>query len=206
MSRLDIARSFFRSAATAAIEGIGRLQLNDTLRAAVDKLLRQRLTLPDGRLTAAVARVPDVTEATVSTRDGQMRVDASFRDGRRLLVHLAPLNTAFAPRGAKEWSVGVQPESAALDPRCADIVVALAAEVARTLWGPFLRRPRAHARRGAVITSTAHREGAVLVVDLRSVAEVKAALRQPLLAAAIDALSLRSIVAEKGGLRLVAGL
>jgi hypothetical protein len=88
-----------------------------------------------------------------------------------------------------------------LDPRCADIVVAIATEVARTLWGPFLRTQRVRAR-----PATAHREGAVLIVDLRSVAEVRAALGQPLLAAAIDALNVRSIEAEDGGLRLLAGL
>lgn len=203
MSRLDIARSFLRSAASATLEGFERLRLNETLRAAIDTLLRHRLMLSDGRMTAAVARVDGVTEATVSTRDGRLRIDASFRDGQRLLVHLEPRGTAFAPRGAKEWSVGVRPESAALDPRCADIVVALAAEVAKTLWGPFLRRKQRARSRTA---STAHREGAVLVVDLRSVAEVRAALGQPLLAAAIDTLNLRSTVAENGGLRLVAGL
>jgi hypothetical protein len=200
-TRLDVARSFLRSAASGAMIGIERLKLGPTFRSIVDTVLRKRLSLPDGRLTAAVAKVEDVTEATVSTRDGQMRIDASFRDGGRLLVHLRSFGTAFAPRGAKEWSVSVEPQQAALDPRCADIVVALASEVARTLWGPFLRRHRARARPG-----TAHREGNVLIVDLRSVAEVRAALGQPLLAAAIDALSLRSIEAEDGGLRLFAGL
>lgn len=201
MTRLDVARSLVRSAAGGVIGGLERLKLIPTFRRVVETILRQRMVLPDGKLTAAVAKAPDVTEATVSTRGGQMRVDASFRDGGRLLVHLRPLGTMFAPRGAKEWSVGVEPESAAADPRCADIVVALATEVAKTLWGPFLRPQRVRNR-----PATAHREGAVLVVDLRSVAEVRAALGQPLLAAAIDALNVRSIEAEDGGLRLLAGL
>jgi hypothetical protein len=201
MSRLDVARSLVRSAAGLAVQGVGRLRLGPSLRALLETALRQRLSLPDGRLTAAVAKVPEVTAATVSTRDGQLRIDASFQDGGHLLLHLRSLGTQFAPRGAKEWSVEVQPEQAALDPRCADIVVALAAEVARTLWAPFLRSPRARAR-----PASAHREGNVLVVDLRSVAEVRAALGQPLLAAAIDAFNLRGIEAENGGLRLLAKL
>jgi hypothetical protein len=201
MTRLDVARSFLRSAAGGIVSGVERLKVIPSLRKLIETVLRQRLVLPDGKLTAAVAKAPDVTAATVSTRDGQMRIDASFRDGGRLLVHLRPLGTMFAPRGAKEWSVGVEPESAALDPRCADIVVAIAAEVARTLWGPFLRTQRVRTR-----PATAHRDGAVLIVDLRSVAEVRAALGQPLLAAAIDALNVRSIEAEDGGLRLLAGL
>lgn len=201
MTRLDVARSFLRSAAGGALYGLERLRLGASVRTLLDTLLRKRLKLPDGRMTAAIAKVPDVSEATVSTREGELRIDASFRDGGRLQVHLRPLGTTFAPRGAKEWSVTVEPENAALDPRCADIVVALAGEIARTLWGPFLRPQRARNRPG-----TAHRDGNVLVVDLRSVAEVRAALAQPLLAAAIDALSLRRIEAEDGGLRLLAGL
>jgi hypothetical protein len=201
MTRLDIARSLVRSAAGGLVSGIERLKLIPALRGLVETVLRQRMLLPDGKLTAAIAKAPDVAEATVSTRDGQMRIDASFRDGGRLLVHLRPLGTMFAPRGAKEWSVGVEPESAAVDPRCADIVVAIATEVARTLWGPFLRTQRTRGR-----PATAHREGSVLIVDLRGVAEVRAALGQPLLAAAIDALNVRSIEAEDGGLRLLAGL
>jgi hypothetical protein len=199
MSGLDVARSLVRSAAGLAVQGVERLQLGPTLRALLDTALRKRLSLPDGRLTAAVAKVPEVTAATVSTRDGQLRIDASFRDGGHLLLHLRSLGTKFAPRGAKEWSVEVQPEQAALDPRCADIVVALASEIARTLWAPFLRTGRTRSR-----PASAHREGNVLVVDLRSVAEVRAALGQPLLAAAIDAFNLRDIEAENGGLRLLA--
>jgi hypothetical protein len=202
MTRLDVARSLFRSAAGGVMSGVERLKVGSTARALLETILRQRLTLPDGRLTAAVAKAPDVAEATVSTRDGQMRIDASFRDGGRLLVHVRPIATTFAPRGAKEWSVSVEPENAAVDPRCADIVVALASEIARTLWGPFLRMQQ-HARSRP---ATAHREGNVFIVDLRGVAEVRAALGQPLLAAAIDALNLRSIEAEDGGLRLLAGL
>lgn len=201
MTRLDVARSLLRSAAGGVVSGVDRLKLGPALRTLAETVLRQRLTLSDGRLTAVVAKVPDVTEATVSTRDGQMRIDASFRDGGRLLVRLRSLGTTFAPRGAKEWSVGVEPENAALDPRCADIVVALATEIARTLWGPFLRVQQARNR-----PATAHRDGSVLIVDMRSIAEVRAALGQPLLAAAIDAFSLRSVEAEDGGLRLLAGI
>ena len=46
----------------------------------------------------------------------------------------------------------------------------------------------------------------MLVVDLRTVPEVRSALSQPLLAAAIEAFGLRSIVADEGGLQLIPGL
>ncbi|HEX4352661.1 MAG TPA: hypothetical protein VHZ95_07105, partial [Polyangiales bacterium] len=132
-------------------------------------LATRRLTLSDVQMTRAVARIADVSAATISTRVGELRVDASFRDGSTLLVHLVPLNVAFAPRGAKEWSLRCEPERAVYDPRCADIVAVLASEVARKLWGPFLRGRNVPAGRSAI----AHRDGTMLVVDLRSVPEVR---------------------------------
>src|SRR4029077_13143389 len=100
--------------------------------------------------------------------------------------------------GAKELSVRAEPEQSALNPRCADIVAAIATEIAHALWGPFLRG-RAVAGRRAI----AHRDGDVLVVDLRSIPEVRSALTQPLLAAVIEAFGLRSMEVTVGGLQLV---
>jgi hypothetical protein len=198
MSRLDVMKSLVRSAAASA-GALGRAI--EPLRKRVVELGQRRLTLPDYQLTAALARIPDVTAVTVSTRHGQLRVDASFRDGSTLLVHFIPVNVAFAPRGAKEWSLRTEPESAAYDARCTDIVAALASEVARKLWGPFLRGREAVGR-----GPLAHRDGTTLVVDLRSVPEVRSALGQPLLAAAIEAFGLRSISADEGGLQLIPGV
>jgi hypothetical protein len=198
MSRLDVMKSLVRSAA----EGAGALgRAWEPLRKWLSHLASRRLTLPDRQLTAALARIPDVTAVTVSTRLGQLRVDASFRDGSALLVHFIPVNVAFAPRGAKEWSLRTEPESAAYDARCTDIVAALASEVARKLWGPFLRGREAIGR-----GPLAHRDGTTLVVDLRSVPEVRSALGQPLMAAAIEAFGLRSIVADDGALQLIPGV
>jgi hypothetical protein len=197
MSRLDIAKSLLRSVAEGAGSQLSRLR-SGPLREWISRLTLRRMLLPDSQLTAAVARVPDVAAATVSTRDGQLRVDVGFRDGSSLLVHLTPLSAAFAPRGAKEWSLRAEPESAAQDVRCADIVVAIAGEVAHALWGPFLRG-RGVKGRGAF----AHREGSVLVVDFRNLPEVRSALGQPLLAAAIEAFGLRGVEASEGGLRLL---
>ena len=195
MSRTDVMKSLLRSAATTAGAQLGRIA---SLRRVLGELMQRRLKLDDSKLTAAVARAPEVTAATVTTRGGQLRVDASFRNGESLLVHLTSLKTTFAPRGVKEWSMRTEPETAVYDPRCADVVAALAAEVARTLWGPILRGNVSRGQR-----ALAHRDGAMLVVDLRTVPEVRAALNQPLLAAAIEAFGLRSIEVCEGGLRLV---
>jgi hypothetical protein len=199
MSRLDVMKSLVRSAAESA-GVLGRAW--EPLRKRVAQLAQRRLTLPDEQLTAALARIPEISAVTVSTRHGQLRVDAIFYEGPPLLVHFVPLNVAFAPRGAKEWSLRTEPENAVFDARCADIVAILASEVARKLWGPFLRGRAASGRGGPL----AHRDGTVLVVDLRTVPEVRSALSQPLLAAAIEAFGLRSIVADEGGLQLIPGV
>jgi hypothetical protein len=200
MSRLDVVRSLVRSAASTAGTQFGRVRAI-SLRLSLSALAQRRLLLPDSKLTAAVARVPEVSAATVSSRSGRLHVDVSFRDGSDLLVHLTPLRVAFAPRGAKEWSVQVEPEQAAYDPRCSDIVAALATEVAHTLWGPFLRGREIPGRR-----AVPHRDGSTLVVDLRSIPEVRSALGQPLLAAVIESFGLRSIEVSVGGLQLVPNL
>jgi hypothetical protein len=172
-----------------------------SLRERFAALLGHRLLITDRQLTAAVARIPEVSAATVSSADGQLRVDASYHDGSILLVSLIPMRSAFAPRGAKELSLRAQPESAALNPRSGDIAAAIATEVAHALWGPFLRKQAGSARR-----ALAHRHGDVLVVDMRTVPAVRAALNQPLLAAGMDAIGLESINVTPEGLRVVANL
>jgi hypothetical protein len=201
MSRLDVMKSLLRSAAVGASEGLDRMGVGATLRKTLAELTSRRLFISDERLTAAVARVPDVLAATVSTRDGRVRIDATFRDGGPLLLSLVPDRVMFAAHGAKEWSVLVEPNAAALDPRTADVFAALASEVVASFWGPFLRK--AHTRGK---TAFAHRDGDTLIMDLRTLPEVRAALSQRLTATVIDALKLDAIQAEDGGLRLVPGL
>lgn len=198
MSRRDVMKSLLRSAATSASERISQLGVAAQVKRALARVGRDRLFVDDARLTSAVARVPTVLAATVSTRDGELRIDVTFRDGDSLLLRLLPLSVTFAPHGAKEWSVSVEPGSAALDPRAGDIFTALSAEVARTVWGPFLPRRSAQGK-----TGFAHREGDVLICDLRTLPEVRAAQGQRLSSAGIDALSLSDIVAVDGGLKLM---
>jgi hypothetical protein len=201
MSRLDVMKSLFRSAAAGAGSQLERVIDGASLRKRFTDAAQRRLLLPDSKLTAAVARVSEVSAATVSTRSGELRIDVSYIDGTSLLLRLIPMAVAFAPRGAKEWSLRVEPEEAAYNPRCADIVAAIASEVARTLWRPFLRGRVAPGRR-----TLAHRDGSLLVVDLRSVPEVRAALAQPLLAAGVEAFGLRGIEVTTRGLQLLPSL
>jgi hypothetical protein len=205
MSRLDVVRSLLRSAARSTTEQLGRigggLVGSISLRERFAALLGHRLLITDRQLTAAVARIPEVAAATVSSGQGILRVDATFHDGTDLLVTLTPLRSAFAPRGAKEISMRAEPEGSSLNPRAADIAAAIATEVAHALWGPFLRKQSNRARR-----AIAERHGEMLVVDMRTVPAVRAALAQPLLAAGLDAIGLESVNATPQGLRVVASL
>lgn len=194
MSRLDVMRSLLRSAAGSAGDALERLSQSPALR----ELWQGRMFISDAKLTAAVARASDVIAATVSSHDGGVRVDASFRDGTSLVLRFCPQGVTFAQRGAKELRMRVEPSSAALDPRAADAFVALGTEIARALWGPFLVRQE---QRGKM--TSVHRADDVLILDLRSLAEVRVALSQRLRATGMEAFALQSVVAEDGGLRLL---
>jgi hypothetical protein len=204
MSRLDVVKSLLRSAARSTSQQLARvgggIAGSISIRERLAALLGHRLLITDRQLTAAVARIPEVAAATVSSGEGMLRIDASFHDGTDLLVTLTPLRSAFAPRGAKELSMRAEPEGASLNPRAADIAAAIATEVAHALWGPFLRK-QPTARR-----AIAERHGEMLVVDMRTVPAVRAALTQPLLAAGLDAIGLESVNATPQGLRVVASL
>jgi len=162
MSRLDVVKSLLRSAARSTSQQLARvggsLAGGVSIRDRLAALLGHRLLITDRQLTAAVARIPEVAAATVSSGEGVLRIDASFRDGTDLLVTLRPLRSAFAPRGAKELSMRASPENASLNPRAADVAGAIATEVAHALWGPFLRK-QPTARR-----AIAERHGDMLVV------------------------------------------
>jgi uncharacterized protein YoaH (UPF0181 family) len=204
MSRLDVVKSLLRSAARSTSQQLGRIGGNIAggiaIRDRLAALLGHRLLITDRQLTAAVARIPEVSAATVSSGEGILRVDATFRDGSDLLLTLTPLRSAFAPRGAKELSMRADPDGASYNPRAGDIAAAIATEVAHALWGPFLRK-QSSARR-----AIAERHGNLLVVDMRTVPAVRAALAQPLLAAGLDAIGLESVNATPQGLRVVASL
>jgi hypothetical protein len=196
-SRLDIVRSLLRDGA----ERLVRYGMSSPLSKRLSSVLGQRLFVSDERLTRAVAHAPGVAAATVSTRAECLRIETSYHDGSALSIRLTPLSVKFAPQGAKEWTLRVIPEDAARDPRSAEIVAALASEVARTLWGPLMRKQRA-----ASGMAFAHREDDRLIMDLRTLPEVRSALSQRVSAAAMDAFGLHAVSAVDGGLRLVPGL
>jgi hypothetical protein len=200
MSRLDVVKSLLRSSARSTLGGLRSLPLG----AAIERLAGQaalgRLRVPDARLTSAVARLPGVLEATVSSTQGCIRVDLAFDDGEHLAVGLLPAGIQFAPGGAKELSFALQPPNIASS-RVGEVAAAIAAELARTVLRPLLSRaPRAE------WTPHAMRDGERVVFDLRSVPEVRWVLSRSWGRAALDVLRIRAIDAGDGGVTLSLGL
>jgi hypothetical protein len=198
-SRSDVLKSLLRSTARSAAECVMSLPVAANVQRALSEASFSRTAIADAQLTAAVARVPHVAAATVSVGHERVRVDVSFDDGKQLLMALRPDGMAFAPGGAKELAFIVEPEHAATQSGSSDVIAAIAGEIARALWRPALARaPRFE--HGAVVSSERGR----LIVDLRTVPEVRWALRQRLPALLIEAIRARGI--EIGDGRLVLAL
>jgi hypothetical protein len=201
MSGIDVVSSLLRSTARSAAASLRRTQLAGALRRALSELSIGRIVVRDDQLTRAVGHVAGVAAATVSCAHSRVRVDLSFDDGSALLMALRPSGIAFAPGGAKELSFLVEPPQCAQDLRSRDVLAAIAAEIARSLWRPVLARaPRSEL--SALVTA----DDGQLFVDLRSVPEVRWAQSQRLLASVIEALRPRSLDAEPGRLTLMLAL
>ena len=202
MSRIDVMKSLLRSAVRSASEQLRRLDLPEPIRRTIADTLARSLTLRDARLTAVVGRLPALCAATVCVKPGTVQIDASLNDGSELQACLIPLGIAFAPRGAKDISFRVQPPEAAGERAVCDAVGAIAAELARAVWGPFLTLNRGEAEGGAFV----EREGDILRADLRTVPAVRAAMARAPLALMMEALTVNAMVAEPGQLRLTLAL
>lgn len=196
-SRADVLKSLLRSTARSAVGRVMQLKVAANVQRVLSEASLSRTAIGDAQLTAAVARVPEVAAATVSVGSDRMRVDVSFEDGKQLLMALRPDGVAFAPGGAKELAFRVEPDHAAEQPGSRDVLSAIAGEIARTLWRPALSRaPRSD--HGAFVSY----DGGRLIVDLRSVPEVRWALRQRLPALMIEAIRARGIELGEGRLIL----
>lgn len=197
MSRKDVIKSLFRSAVNTVAEPFKRISLPDELQQTVKDILKLRVAVRDQQLTAAAARAPGVAAVTVLVTEGRIRIDATLKDDRQLVFGLIPLASTFAPRGAKELLFSVEPVAAGSDPCAQELVGALAGEIARAIWGPFLPRPLTSGYPAFV-----ERDGDLLRVDLRTVPELRAALRQRSVAMVIDLLEAKALVAQPGALRI----
>jgi hypothetical protein len=194
---MDIMRSLLRGAARSAADRLRHSELASRLQRMLSEAVGGRVRVSDADLSAAVARVRDISAVTVHTVTGAVHVEASFEDGRSLAVRLAPSHVRFAPGGAKELSFTVAPPEALNDPHTSEIFAATAGAVARALWRPVLRgQPLGEP--SAFVTH----EGARLVLDLRTVPEIRNALQNKMAQAFTDVLALERVEAEPGGLSI----
>src|SRR5690349_21796586 len=97
MSRLDVFKSLLRSGARSVEAGLRQSALGGAVRRAFDEVGLRRTAVEDAALTRAVARLPGVAAATVSSGHGQLRVDAHYADGERFALALAAAGFTFAP-------------------------------------------------------------------------------------------------------------
>jgi hypothetical protein len=196
-SRSDVFKSLLRSTARSAIDSVMGLKVASNVQRVLAETSFSRIAIQDAQLTAAVARVANVAAATVSVGQDRVRVDVSFDDGKQLLMALRPDGMVFAPGGAKELAFTVEPEQAAAQSSSRDVIAAIAGEIARALWRPALTRaPRSD--HGALVSH----DGCRLIVDLRSVPEVRWALRQRLPAVLVEAIRARTLELREGRLVL----
>jgi hypothetical protein len=189
---------FLRSLVRGFAEGAGRRlgvplsHLGRLLREAVS----QASSVSDRQIAKALARVPEVREASAVCRDERIWIEATFTDGENVRVSVTPLPPRFAPRGAKELSFHVEPEELAGRAHVRDLVGAIAALVAHSLWAPFFGRLL-----NPSFDAIAERDGAHVRVDLRSVPAVRVAYQKGL-AQLLDMLELSGLTVKDGALRL----
>lgn len=198
---VDVFKSLLRSAAQSATAPLSRVGLLEQLKARFGGLSVLHSEVNEQALSQAIGRLSAVSAATVRIGDGAIAVQMDLRSGTPHALTLTPAAISFAPRGAKEISFIATPsELANLSPSL-DACAAIAGEVARTLWHPILRQiePSEH-------LAFVHCTGNRLTADLRTVPEVRTAIRQAVAANLIDALSLNRLDIENGKLLLRLGL
>ena len=191
--RSDYVKSLVRGFA----EGAGR-RLGIPF-ASLQKLIREAIaqasSVSDRQISKALARVEGVREASAVCRDERIWIEATFEQGP-VRLSVQPLHARFAPRGAKEISFRVEPAEFAGRADVRDLVGAIAALIAHTLWAPFFGRilnPKYDA--------IAERDGSDVRVDLRSVPAVRAAAQRGL-GQLFDVLELSGLGVAEGVLRL----
>lgn len=201
MNRFDYVRSLLRSATVSARDQFNRLRQLPAIREALQDAIRRKVRISDKRITAAVGRLSGISAVTVKASEGCLRVNASLTDGRDLIARLIPAGVVCAPRGAKDLTFRVDPASIAGDVTLAEVVGAIASEVAQVVWGPLLFH-KSKSRHPAFVEN----EGDLLRVDLRTVPDVRAAVAQRATELMIDTLVVKQITAEDGALCLLLGI
>ena len=111
-SQSDVLKSLLRSTALSALARVKASPVTAAVKSKLAEVSFGRIVIADEQLTSAVARVARVSEATVRSGHGLLRIDVRFEDGRALLMALRPDGIAFAPFGPKELAFAVEPAGA----------------------------------------------------------------------------------------------
>src|ERR1700754_3023456 len=106
--RSDLMRSLLRGFAEGASRRLG-VPLR-SLQRLMREAMAQASSVSEAQISKALARVPDVREASAVCRDERIWIDATLSDGERVQVSVLPLSARFAPRGAKEVIFRLEPE------------------------------------------------------------------------------------------------
>ena len=189
---------FLRSLVRGFAEGAGkRLGIPFTgLQKLIREALAQASSVSDRQIAKALTRVSGVREASAVCRDERIWIEATFDQGQTVSLSVTPLSARFAPRGAKEVSFRVEPPELAARAEVRELVGAIAALIAHTLWAPFFGRIL-----NPIYDAIAERDGADVRVDLRSVPAVRAAAQRGL-TQLFDVLELSGLGVTDGVLRL----
>lgn len=194
--RSDRFRSLIRDAARTVRTRAESFAPIAGMRQMLGELRHGRVLLPAEALRTQLLRVPELETLWLEVRPSGVLIDASFTRGEPLRFTLVPVAARFAPRGAKELILRVEPVELAGGARVADLAAALSVAVARALWAPVLP-PDDGASPDAIVERD---PGAELRIDLRTIPMVRK-LKGPA-HALLDALALASFSAEDGALSL----
>jgi hypothetical protein len=192
--RSDYMKSLVRGFAEGASKRLGTPLAS--LRKMLQTAIAQASSITDSQIAKALTRVQGVSEASAVCREERIWVEATSSAGLIVRFSMEPKAARFAPRGAKEIIFHVEPEEIAAKAFARDLVGAIAALVAHTLWGPFLGRST-----NPQYDAIAEREGNEVRVDLRSVPAVRSAQHRGL-GQLFDALELGRIEVREGSLKL----
>ncbi|MCA9533452.1 MAG: hypothetical protein KC593_07240 [Myxococcales bacterium] len=197
MSRKDRLRSLVRRVGDQAQRTLTSGPVTAARKLLTDVAQRQA-RVPDEALTRVIAHAEGVREASVSCQEGRVRIDATFDDGAHVELGLVPWDVRFAPRGAKEIVFRVEPASMGRERHVPELVAAVAAVVAHTLWSVALGGAAPDGR-GVFVDKEADD---LFRVDLRSVPALRARMTTGSVAAMVEALALGGLQAEDGALSL----
>lgn len=161
------------------------------------RIKEPRRSLEEGVLATLLARGCPSQSFFVRCMHGSIAIDSSSTGAYRLLPH----RPRFAPQGAKEIRFAVQPSSVADVAEVRQVVSAIGAAIAHTLWWLDTSADTSPSAESLVVGS----ERGVLSADLARLSAVRRARSRPGLSLIIDSLGVRSIVVEEGRLVVIAG-